>query len=63
MGQEGFKSCMEAALFPFEVDTKVYEQLIASVRSNLSVHHRYMRKRKEWMGLEKLHLYDLHVPW
>lgn len=62
MRARGFKNCMEAALFPYEVDPEVYKQLIKSVRARLSVHHRYMKKRKEWMGLEELHLYDLHVP-
>jgi oligoendopeptidase F len=58
----GFASCMEAALFPFEIDPEVYRQLIATVRAQLSIHHRYLKKRKRWLGLEELHLYDLHVP-
>ncbi len=57
-----FGSSMEAALFYNEVDPKVYRQLIAAVRSNLAVHHRYMQKRKEWLGVDKLHLYDLYAP-
>ncbi len=57
-----FKGCMEAALFPHEIDPEVYRKLIAAVRERLPILHNYMRKRKEWLGLEELHLYDLHVP-
>jgi oligoendopeptidase F len=57
-----FPSCMEAALFPNEIDPKVYHSLIAAVRERLPVLHRYMQKRKEWLEVDELHLYDLHVP-
>ncbi|MBS3904276.1 MAG: oligoendopeptidase F [Simkania sp.] len=57
-----FSSCMEASLFYNEVDPKVYYQLIAAVRNNLPVLHRYMQKRKEWLGVDQLHLYDLYAP-
>lgn len=57
-----YKSCMEAALFPNQIDPKVYTSLIQAVRAHLPALHRYMHLRKEAMGLDKLHLYDLHVP-
>ncbi len=57
-----FSSCMEASLFVHEIDPKVYRSLISSVRERLPVLHRYMQKRKEWLNLDELHLYDLHVP-
>lgn len=55
-------TCLDAALFPNAIDTKVYENLIETVRENLSVLHRYMEVRKKALGLEELHMYDLHVP-
>src|SRR5581483_7503324 len=57
-----YNSCVEAALFPNQIDTKVYMSLIQAVRAHLPALHRYMHLRKEAMGLDKLHLYDLHVP-
>lgn len=58
----GFSSCLEAALFPNQVDKEVYTALIAAVRSHLPALHRYMKVRKKALGLTELHLYDLHVP-
>lgn len=57
-----YNSCVEAALFPNQIDPKVYTSLIKAVRAHLPALHRYMHLRKEAMGLNKLHLYDLHVP-
>lgn len=57
-----YASCLEAALFPHEIDTQVYHQLIASVRKGIKALHRYMGLRKKQLGVEELHMYDLHVP-
>ncbi len=57
-----YSSCLEAALFPNQIDVKVYSSLIQAVRAHLPALHRYMHLRKEAMGLDKLHLFDLHVP-
>lgn len=57
-----FNSCLEAALFPHRIDPKVYRALIETVRAHLPVLHRYMALRKQQLGLEELHLYDLRVP-
>lgn len=57
-----YKSCVEAALFPNQIDVKVYSSLVHAVRTHLPALHRYMYLRKEAMGLDKLHLFDLHVP-
>ena len=57
-----YSSCVESALFPNQIDVKVYSALIAAVRAHLPSLHRYMKLRKEKMGVDKLHAYDLHVP-
>ncbi len=57
-----YNCCLEAALFPHQVDTKVYTSLIEAVRKNLGSLHRYMALRKKLLGYDELHLYDLHVP-
>jgi oligoendopeptidase F len=62
MRARGYKSCLEAALFPHEIDTQVYKSLIQTVRSRLGSLHRYMKVRKKILGLDSLHPYDLYVP-
>jgi oligoendopeptidase F len=57
-----YSSCLEAALFPHQIDVEVYSSLISAVRAHLPALHRYMKLRKERLGLDQLHLYDLHVP-
>lgn len=57
-----FPSCLEAALFPHQIDKRVYTTLIDTVRTHLPSAHRYMTVRKKMAGLEELHLYDLHMP-
>ncbi|OGN69124.1 MAG: oligoendopeptidase F [Chlamydiae bacterium RIFCSPLOWO2_02_FULL_49_12] len=57
-----FSSCLQAALFPHQIETKVYTSLIETVRNHLSSLYRYMQLRKRVMGVEELHLYDLHAP-
>lgn len=58
----GYSSCLEAALFPNQIDTGVYFSLIQAVRKNLGALHRYMAFRKKVLGYGDLHPYDLHVP-
>lgn len=57
-----FSSSLEAALFPWAVPSSVYRNLIDTVRKNLSSLHRYVKMRKEMMGVSELHFYDLYVP-
>lgn len=58
----GYNSCLKAALYPKNVDTEVYHALIKSVRDNISVLHKYTKLRKNLLGLDSLHFYDLYVP-
>lgn len=57
-----FSSCLEAALFPKNIDTSVYYALIQAVHERLDVLHRYMQLRKRILELDELHLYDIYVP-
>jgi oligoendopeptidase F len=57
-----FDHCLEAALFPHQVDRSVYENLIASVRKHLPLMHEYVALRKKLLKLDEIHLYDLYVP-
>ncbi len=57
-----FEDCRSAALFPNQVDPAVYDRLIASIHEHLGALHEYIQLRKEIMGVDELHPYDLYVP-
>ncbi len=57
-----YDSCLDAALFPKNVDTKVYHALIDAVHENIGALHKYMKLRKKVLGLKEMHLYDAYVP-
>ncbi len=56
-----YASPLSAALIPNEVPESVYHNLVAAVRENLDKLHRYTALRKQVMGVEELHMYDLYV--
>lgn len=55
-------SSLEAALFGSNIPVSVYDGLISAVHENLPLLHRYMELRRRLLGVDKLHMYDLHVP-
>ncbi len=57
-----YDSCVDAALFPNQIDSDVYISLIEHARENVSSVHRYMKLRKKLLGVDELHLYDTYVP-
>jgi len=57
-----YSSSIKAALFDDHVDTSVYDNLISTVSKNLEPMYRYMDLRKKALGLDRLHMYDIHVP-
>lgn len=57
-----YSSCLETALFPNQIDTKVYTNLISTVRKGLPILHKYVALRKKALKVDELHMYDLYVP-
>ncbi len=57
-----YSSALEAALFPNQIPTAVYHQLIETVRRGLPLLHRYMALRRRVLGLDAVHMYDIYVP-
>ncbi|MDD2958917.1 MAG: oligoendopeptidase F [Lachnospiraceae bacterium] len=57
-----YASTLEAALDDSQIPTAVYHQLIAAVEARLPVMHQYVELRKELLGVEELHMYDVYVP-
>lgn len=57
-----YPSCLEASLFPKNIDPAVYHALIKAVNNGLPSLHKYVNLRKRLPGVDKLHLYDMYVP-
>ena len=57
-----YNSAIERSLFEDEVTTSVYNNLIDSVHSNIRYIYDYYKLKKELLGLDELHLYDVYVP-
>jgi len=57
-----FKDCREAALFPNNVDSAVYDNLIAVIHDHLPLLHEYIQLRKQLLHIDELHPYDLYIP-
>ena len=57
-----YNSVLEMALSSEDVEKEVYDNLISSVHEALPLLHDYMAYKKEQLGLEKMHMYDIYVP-
>ena len=57
-----FNSSLEASTFRDEVTPVIYNNLIKSVRASLPVIHDYYELKRDVLGLDKLHMYDVYAP-
>ena len=57
-----FDNCRASALFADRVPESVYDNLIKTVKSNLSPLFEYLNFRKQALALSELHFYDTYVP-
>ncbi len=57
-----YPSALEKALFGDNVPVSVYENLIEATKNNIAPLHRYMKVRKEKLGVDELRAYDLSAP-
>lgn len=58
----GYKSSLEKALYEDNVPFEVYDNLLSAVGDNLKYVHEYVALRKDALGYDKLHMYDMYVP-
>ncbi len=61
-GARKYPSTIEASLDRTEVPVEVYTNLIEAVHGNLDKMYRYVRLRKELLGVDELHMYDVYTP-
>ncbi|MCH1982787.1 oligoendopeptidase F [Ruminococcus sp. OA3] len=57
-----YSSSMEMELDGGNIPVSVYEKLIEAVHKHMDIMHRYVALRKEIMGVDELHMYDVYVP-
>lgn len=58
----GYETALDAAVFGKNIDSSVYKNLIQTVHDNIHILHKYVKYRKEKLGVKELHFYDLYVP-
>jgi len=58
----GFTSARSQALFPDNVPSSVYDNLLGTINANIPVLHDYYSLRKQALGLDELRHYDVYVP-
>ena len=56
-----FNSPLEMSLYSDSIDISVYKNLISTIHDNMDVMYDYMALRKKVLGLDEMHMYDLHV--
>ena len=57
-----YGSCLDRATSREDVPRSVYDRLVECVDKNIPLLSRYLELRRRRMGVDKLHMYDLHVP-
>ncbi len=62
MRAHGYGSSLEAALAPNNIPTEVFHNLLDVFKAKLPIWHRYWRVRKQALGVETLHPYDIKAP-
>ncbi len=57
-----YRSSLEAALYPNNIPTEVFHTTVDTFQRRLPLWHRYWRLRREALGYDKLHVYDIKAP-
>ncbi len=57
-----FDNALEAALFDDNIPVSVYDSLVSAMHEALPAFYQYISLRRELLGLDELHMYDIYVP-
>lgn len=57
-----YSSAREAALSDNHIPETVYDNLVETVNNNLHLLHRYAALRKEVLGVDQVHMWDMYTP-
>ncbi len=56
-----YETTLQQSLEPKQIDEKIYYNLLETIENNIHINHEYIKLRKNELGYEDLHLYDLYV--
>lgn len=56
------ESARDFALYENNISGEVYDALIKSVRDHLPALHEYYELKKEMLGMDEMHMYDVYMP-
>lgn len=57
-----YNSPLEMSLYSDNIDRKLYTSLIEKVHNNLDIMEKYMKVRKDILGILDVHMYDVYAP-
>ena len=57
-----YDSALQASLFHDYVTPEIYQNIIDNISGHLDVLFRYYRLKKEVLGVDELHIYDIYQP-
>lgn len=57
-----YDSCLAAALSNEDVVPEVYTNLIQAVHKGLPIMHQYIQAKKDTLGYDEMHMYDMYTP-
>ena len=57
-----YETARQAALANNNIPESVYDTLVETINKNLHLLHRYVKLRKQLLGVDQLHMYDLYTP-
>lgn len=57
-----YKDCLEMGMFDDGAPESVYMNLLDGVSRHTPALHKYLQLRQKALGLDELHMYDMHVP-
>ena len=57
-----YKDTLESCLAEDNIPTSLYDGLIDTVHANLEPLHEYIQLKKDFLGYDELHYYDLYYP-
>jgi oligoendopeptidase F len=60
--EHNYANTMESELGNNAIPVSVHTKLVETVNERLPLMHRYVRLRKQLLGLDELHMYDVYVP-
>ena len=56
-----YSSAFQKALFKDDLEEEVYNQLVETIHENLDAYQKYFAMKKEMLGLDEMHLYDVYT--